>query len=487
MAVVLVLGMIAMTLAVSYALLRAQADTIRSSSNTELRSEARQAAWTGLAAALRRMNQSSNWSGADSTLAGTINTFQSYSTLYTTGDASITADSADAADWPYRVTITSTGYAVDPNASTTTTTYKVEAVVKLVPRKLQDNPSPWATMQNYVVYQTNTDGVSLQLPFRIEGPARFQGSLSSFSQTYPSPTPARNRYLSDLNAMRTNGYPDARPFSGPLTLPTSSTSGSILSLFTSNLGLTVTNASGSATSGWSAPGTLTTYQLYPGGKSYTVPTLPSSITATTYQPDPRLNPAGLFYRAGDVTLGNNTVVVGTIISTGKVIISGTGVNIQPNTLRNIDGATTGVQMPAIVASNDVQINPGAAATVNGTVATFATLYAPSGTQATQFDLKGRLICRSMNIANRSEFNVGGSWWSLIWSFFGDQESATNGIRYLPVYCAAWSMDYTPRITFAPATGPSTTQQWFTPGTPVYNVRSGDTGLRWSVLRFKELP
>ncbi len=487
MAVVLVLGMIAMTLAVSYALLRAQAETLRSSSNIELRSEARQAAWTGLSAALRRMNQSSSWTGADSTLTGTINAKQSFVALYTTGDATIAVGGPDAEDWPYRVTITSTGYAVDPGSSATTTTYKVEAVAKLVPRELQDNPGPWATMQNYVVYQTNTDDVNLRLPFRIEGPARFQGSLSSFSQTYPSPTPARNRYLSDLNAMRTNGYPDVRPFTGPITLPTSSTSSSIRSLFTSNLGVTLTNASGSAVSGWSVPGTLSTYQLYPGGKAYTVPTLPSSITAATYQPDPRLNPAGLFYRAGDVTLGNNAVVLGTIISTGKVVISGTGVSIQPYAMRNIDGASDIVQMPAIVASNDVQINPGAAATVSGTVATFADLSAPSGTQATQFDLKGRLICRSIDIGNRSEFNVGSGWWSLIWSFFGDQEFDSDGTHYFPVYCNHWGMQYTPHITIAPATGPATIQQWFTPGSPVYNVRSGDSGLRWSVLRFKELP
>ena len=35
------------------------------------------------------MNQSSNWTGADSTLTGTINTRQSYIALYTTGDATI--------------------------------------------------------------------------------------------------------------------------------------------------------------------------------------------------------------------------------------------------------------------------------------------------------------------------------------------------------------------------------------------------------------
>ncbi|MGC3971068.1 MAG: hypothetical protein QM775_28150 [Pirellulales bacterium] len=483
----LVLGMIAMTLAVSYALVRAQAETSRGTSNGELRSEARQAAWTGMSAALRRMSQTTGWAGADSTFTGTINAQQSYSVVYTTGDGRLAVDSPDAADWPFRVTITSTGFAIDPQSSTSTTTYKVESVVRLVPRGLAANPSPWSTMQSFVVYQTSTDDVNLQLPFRINGAARFQGSLSAFSNTYPSPTSARSRYLSDLNAMRTDGYDDLRPFTGPLTLPTASTSSTIRGLITGNLGVMINNASGASTTGWSHPGSVNAYQLYPGGKMFTVGTLPASVAGSTYQADPRTNPAGLFFRSGDVTLANSANVVGTIITTGKLIVGGTGISMRPATLPAIDGTSPLVRLPAIVASQDVQINSTASASVVGNVATFAKLNAPAGAVATTFDLRGRLICRAMEIGNRSEFNVGSGWWSLIWSFFPDQENTYNGYRYFPAYCQSWGMPYTPRITVSPAEGAATAEQWFTSGSTIYNVPSGDAGLRWSVLRFQELP
>ncbi|MBL9082028.1 MAG: hypothetical protein JNK76_09505 [Planctomycetales bacterium] len=486
-AVVLVLGMIAMTLAVSYALVRAQTEVARGTSNGELRSEARQAAWTGLSAALRRMSQSSGWTGADSTFTGTINTRQTYAVTYTTGDERLTPDSPEAGDWPFRVTITSTGYAVDPQAATTTTMYKVEAVARLVPRGTSANPAPWSTMQSFVVYQTSTDDVNLQIPFRIDGAARFQGSLSNFAVTYPSPSSARSRYLSDLNAMRTGGYADCRPFTGPLTLPNSATTSTVRNLITGNLGVTINNASGSNTSNWNHPGTISGYQLYPGGKTFTVPTLPASVSNSTYQADPRTNPAGLFFRSGDVTLSGSASVVGTIITSGKVIVGGTGVSLRPASLPAVDGSSAVVRLPAIVAAQDVQVNANSTTTVTGTVATFAKLNAPAGAQATTFDLRGRLICRAMEIGNRSEFNVGSGWWSLIWSFFPDQENDADGTRYFPVYCQGWGMAYTPRITIAAAAGPATQEEWFTAGSPVYNVGSGDAGLRWSVLRFRELP
>jgi hypothetical protein len=151
------------------------------------------------------MNQSSSWTGADSTLTGTINAKQSFVALYTTGDATIAVGGPDAEDWPYRVTITSTGYAVDPGSSATTTTYKVEAVAKLVPRELQKT-LPVGDHANYVVYQTNTDDVNLRLPFRIEGRACFQGSLCRSAKPIP------RRRLPEIAPQRPERYaPTAIP------------------------------------------------------------------------------------------------------------------------------------------------------------------------------------------------------------------------------------------------------------------------------------
>ena len=485
-AIILVLGMIAMTLAVSYALVRGQAATARGSSNHELRSEARQAALTGLSAALRRMNQSNNWGGADSTFTGTVNSGQTFAVQYITGDAKIDADGPDAAKWPYRTTITSTGYAVDPAASAVTTTYRVEAVVELVPRRLADNPSAWATMQNYQLYQTNTDDNSLQLPFRINGPARFLGSLNNFCSSYPPSSSGRTRYLSDLQAMRYAGYPDYRPFTGPITYSQSTTTGSTRNLITDNLGVTMTNASGSATSNWNHPGNITSYQLFPGGKSYAPATLTGTVAATL-RADPRTNPAGLFVANGDVTLGNGASIVGTVIATGKVRFNGTNLSIQPFSLPALDGTTSAVQLPAVVAGNDILVGDESSAAVQGNVVTFAKFSVTSGDHATQWGLSGRLICRQFEVQSRSQFNIGSLWWSFVWSWFNDQLGTHDDIDHYPVYCAAWGMNYVPKITINPPTGAAVVAQWFTAGSPLYKVDTGDVGLRWSLIRMKEQP
>lgn len=487
LAIILVLAMISMTMAVSYSLLRSQSAQLKSAGGSDLRTEAREAALSGMSAALRRMNQTS-WSGADSTITGTLSTTQSYTATYTTGDAAIGVDAPNAADWSYRVTIDTTGYATDTSISTVPTTYKIQAVAKVVLKQVSANPTIWPTMQNYVIYQTGTDDCPLQLPFRFEGALRFQGSLTNFSTTYPSPTGARADYLSDLNSMRANGYGDYRPFNGTLSLPTASTSSTIRSLFTSNLGLTVTNLAATTSTGWSTPSsTMSTYQLYPGGRNYTIPTLATTVSGTALQPDPRTNPAGLFYRNGDVTLGNSTSITGTIISSGKVKFTGTNVAVQAFSLPPIEGSSTANQLPAVIATSDITVGDGATATVRGTVATFAKFSASAGTQDSLFDLKGKLICRQMEVLSRSEWNLGSFWWSLAYSWFNSQVNDSNGQKYLPVYMQNWGMYYPPKITITGPAGAATAQQWFAAGTPLYIVGTGDSGMRWSIVRMKENP
>lgn len=485
MAIILVLAMIAMTMTISYSLLRSQTAQLKSSSGSELRLDAREAAFSGMSAALRRMNQTS-WGGADSTMTGSLSSARSYTVTFTTGDDSLTTTDPKAAEWPYRVTILSTGYATDLSVSTVPTTYRIQAVATLIPKQAASNPTPWSTMQSYVLYQTGTDDCTLQMPFRIEGPIRLQGSMTSFCTTYPSPTAARSQFLSDLNLMRTKGYGDQRPFTGPINLPHSSTSSTIRNLLTNNLGLTVNNMQPSSSSGWSAPTNVSTYQLYPGGRAYTIPTLGATVSGTTLEPDPRTNPAGLFYRNGDVTLGNNTSIVGTVISSGKVKLTGENVSIQAFSLPPLDGSATNYQLPAIVATSDLVLGDGATATVRGTAATFTKFSASAGTEDSKLDLQGKLICRQIDVLPRSEWNIGSFWWSLAWNWFDDQYNDNNGTKYFPVYMQGWGMHYTPQITVVAPTTP-TNQQWFTPGSPLYAVATGDTGLHWSVIRMKENP
>src|SRR3954469_23654712 len=84
-AVVLVLGLLAITLAISYATLRGQGTTTQLARNNSRALDARVAAQSGLAAALRKVSENA-WGGVTSTLSANVTNNSWYQVNYTTGD-----------------------------------------------------------------------------------------------------------------------------------------------------------------------------------------------------------------------------------------------------------------------------------------------------------------------------------------------------------------------------------------------------------------
>lgn len=482
----LVLLMIGMTLSVSYALVRSQTSTSRLTLNGGLREAARQAAWTGLSAAMRRISQTS-WGGVGSTITGNVSNSASFVAAYATGDAKLSTTDANAADWPLRVTISTTGFASDASGiSAVPAAYRLESVVQLVPKQLASNPPPWATMMNYVYYQTAADNLAVQLPFQIDGPQRWQGALQTLASAYPKPATSLTRFLNDLNVMRANGYGDYRPFTGPITLSLGATTSTNRNLLSTQLGLTLSDVSPVTTSFFGHPGSPTGYRLYAGGATYSIPTLPATVSGTTYAADPRTNPAGVFLRSGDLTIGNNTTVVGTLITTGNLILTGTNVSLRPAVLTRLVNASADPEFPVIVANADVRVTGGSHASVRGSVVSFADFVSLSGSQATTFTMQGNLVARSLDIQSRTDWNFGSFIWSLLSSAFNSQLTGGSPVIYFPVFLQnSYGLNYTPLLTVSSQTG-SVTRQWFSADTPVYSVYTGDAGLQWSTIRVTEL-
>ncbi len=183
MALVLVLGVVTFALAIAYVAMRTQSTASRVQQNAGRQALARQAANAGISAALRAMH-SNSWQGVDTTLTGQLNADDTYEVKFVTGDPSLTASDPDWHDYPYRVTLRSTGYARDPANPTVRAVHRTRAVVQLVPRKLSPPPASWASLQNYTIDQWANRAVDIEMPFRAEGPVMLQGPLSMFSD-YP--------------------------------------------------------------------------------------------------------------------------------------------------------------------------------------------------------------------------------------------------------------------------------------------------------------
>lgn len=287
--------------------------------------------------ALRRIGEST-WAGVDTTLAASVTGTSSYSVSFETGDEQLAASDPLYGEYPYRVTITSTGTATDLTRPNVKSIYRIEAVVQLARRKLYPVPAGWTSLETPAVYQWANLNVYAQVPMRIEGPATLNGKVYLCTE-YPTNATYKRRYLQDLNAMRLDGLPDHRPFKGPLTLVNSRQDAATLTSLQNDLGLTTINSTSTGTSApVTCPTSVATYKLYPGGQAYTPPVLQTKYGSTlinlTVVPDPKTNPLGLLRSTGELTIGNNVNITGTIVaesSSADLRISGQQVTLAAPT------------------------------------------------------------------------------------------------------------------------------------------------------------
>ena len=335
-ALLVVLSIISVSLAITYAVLRSQTVMLQVQQNAGTRVSARHAAMAGMSIALRKMHQN-DWAGVGTTLIGSLGSDAGYSVTFTTGDPQLQdplnpgspdPTHPDFADWPFRVTVESVGQVSISGGGAAPAEYRVRTVMRLVPRALSTEPAPWNEINLYTVYQIADDSSEMNAPARIAGPMRMRGPFDICPSMSWSDS-VRQQYMGDLVAIHNAGGFDFRFLTGGIEMPLSDQSASDLSLLQDVMGVETLDASSTTLTGWNYPGPISTYRLYPGGKIYNVDSCPASLSAQNLGPDPDTNPAGLFYSAGTVDLYNNVTVNGTIVSPGKLSLRGANIEASP--------------------------------------------------------------------------------------------------------------------------------------------------------------
>src|SRR5262245_3023613 len=160
--------------------------------------DAREAARSGLAAALRKISEN-GWSGVGTPLSANITPYTWYDVTFTTGDEKLTSGDPKYGEYPFRLTIDSLGYASDPMDPTVRSSDHSRCVVRLVRRALVSDPANWSSLTSFTVSQWANQNVNVQFPVRISGPTKIWGKVQLATE-YPAITTQRDRYLSDLNA-----------------------------------------------------------------------------------------------------------------------------------------------------------------------------------------------------------------------------------------------------------------------------------------------
>lgn len=481
---VIVLGLLTLVLAVSYAMTRSQFSTVSLQDNNRRTDYARQAAATGLAVALRKMHES-GWT-IDDVVTGGVSSSATYQATYATGDPRLSASDADYGQYPYRVTVTATGAATDPTNSAVSTQRKARAIVELIPRQMGTNPTAWQTAQQYVAYVYKNSNADIQFPARIEGKSFFQGNVR-INNDYPTDNP-RKTYLEGLNSLRKSGQPDYRPLNGPVYVPLSRIDSTNLSLLRTSMEVTVNDVASNTTAPVNHPGVLSSYKLYTGGKSYTVGTLPATISGATYQPDPITNPLGVYQRTGALQLGNNAVFRGVMLTNGggsKVDLVGTGISIQPVTLPSLDGSSTKYQLPVLLATEDVVLNASSSATVRGMVLTWKKFQADKLNSGAGLDHTGRVIASELSLAGVSSWSSTNVNWNndlTLYTWFFNN-NGTNSL--FPIFMQVLrNLDPKPVWTVK-ADASDVSYQWQDWSAPVFVPNASDPGLRWKLLLWND--
>src|SRR5437762_2148176 len=142
-AVVMVLGLLAITLAISYATLRGQGTTSQLARNSSRALDARVASQSGLAAALRKISENA-WAGVSSTLRINVTNNSWYEVSFTTGDSKLTPTDASYSEYPFRLTIDSIGYAADPLNPAVQAQHHSRCTVQLVRKRIVAEPATWS-------------------------------------------------------------------------------------------------------------------------------------------------------------------------------------------------------------------------------------------------------------------------------------------------------------------------------------------------------
>jgi hypothetical protein len=253
------------------------------------------------------------------------------------------------------------------------------------------------------------------------------------------------------------------------------------------LGLTLNNISTSSAA--ALPMSLSlTYRLYPGGPLYNFGTLPSSLTNTTLAPDPVANPLGLFYNSSTATLGNNVTITGTVVTGGELKITGTNVKISPFSLQSLDGTTTPIHFPSVVALSNLHVASGATATVNGVVYVGVQLLVDQGTEATALAITGNVIIGggSLTINPRNEWlNYSSNQWDTFYNSYQNQLGRTVPVLNFPQWMATnQGRSYIPLLTVKADPTPLV-QQWQDLANPIYIAGSGDSGLHWDLVSWTD--
>ena len=491
---IIVVLMVSLTMAVSFAVIHSQGTAVAIQQNADLRANARQAALAGMAVALREAHLP-NWIGVMASFSKDLSATEHFTATYSTGDATLTVGHTDYDEYAYRVTILVTGHAGDPNNANRMASHRIETVIRLVPQAVDAEPPGWDEMQQYTFSQREMDDVSITVPCRIEGPVRIRGRLDLCEDRIDWKDSMRLQYLSDLYSMSYNGWPDYRPFNGPIHITFKAQSPGTCDLLSGALALSIADTVPDISYTWSDPLLNESYQLYPGGQTYYAEIIGGDISDTELKPDPQTNPLGIFISSNRIRFSGNVSLQGTLITRNLddiEVISGSNtlssLTVPPYAHRGMSSDAR-FRLPTVVGDADFWVSGLVNLEVNGLTMLRQNVEITSAAQGDMtVTINGNVSAKVLLIDVRSDWAMSKKWWSKKLKtfltindpslFFPDWVNAIDGLNPRPY------------IQIKPDSD-TTRYHWYNGDNPLFkqpqDANGDDKGLTWELIRWTDNP
>ena len=453
-ALILVLGLVAIGMAVAYTMMRAQVSNALIQSNAQRRNDARQVAMEAAGIALRLL-QDDSWQGFGNddsqVITGIIDSEHHYQVTLAAGDYRLDSTSAEYSRSPLRVSISAQGRIVNPTNDGIESSHMVRVVVELIPRQLPAEPIGWDAQDDFSVWQYAVDANS---KFQVELPIRIRGRIRIFNRLdlcllAPGVDSIRTLYLQGLNQMRQSNGPEFRPFTDDVVLPAAQSDAATIAAIQDSLQLNVIDTGdcthATTLADYDISSQAQSYRLYPKGKLYSAQNLGSQLQNVSLTADPATNPLGLFFAPGDLSLGTGVVIRGTLIVLGNLtMMAGT------NDLEGIDfpalaQTTAPIRLPSLIVGGNLTVQSQVSSDIRGIVFVGGRFWCPgTGQDDISFRIRGRLIAKEFLIEPRTEFRQTSSWWTDRETEYSQLATALTFPEWLQ---SKYGLNYQPNLRF----------------------------------------
>ncbi|GAB4140143.1 MAG: hypothetical protein Tsb009_09350 [Planctomycetaceae bacterium] len=397
-ALMVVMVTLSITVVLTLAFLRSQTTSLQIQQNTSRREFALQAARTGAAVALREIHLP-EWQGISTPLNGTVHQDLSGTSSYHVEFLPLSENDISPlpADSALHLVLKSTGRWTNAEDSNDVVERTVKVIVRLRPRlagrnivpgdsaaasDLNPNPGDYDVIQQYALFaEGGAESLVLDPGDRIEGKIWLHDNLRLYKDPHWN-FEVRAEMLASIGTklVANSQYLHPHPLGGEITFykePSSDVQTDLQSLKT-RFQQTTTHpyAPKINLADW------TKYQLYAGGPTYTATKVETYLRDVTLRPTAE-NPLGIFYTTGSMTLDDNVVIQGTLVSTGQISISGENVRLCAFNWRGETGShlvadgSLWPRLPAVVAKN-ISVDRSIRTSIEGAVIVSETLNGAGG-------------------------------------------------------------------------------------------------------------